>query len=100
MYSAISVIATLGSISGIFLNTGLYFREHLRKLQDDIKELSPQNFNQNEFKQLIVKHKNACEYFKRMTKVFGPIIVTKLLLIAMFLCTLGFQLTEVGNEHN
>lgn len=81
-----------------FFDIGLFLSEYLKQIKKDLENQNVENFNLRSFEALIAKHIEVYDYFERVNKLFAPIIFTKFFFIAMFICTLGFQMTEVIPE--
>lgn len=88
---AFALIAT----SFVHLIISLCFVEHLKCIQLRISQLTLEDFKMDELKGILKSHIDACLYFKMLNKVTTPILLTKFLNVAIFICILGFQLTEV-----
>lgn len=48
-------------------------------------------------KTVVDKHVKIFQFLEKMNEVYVPFVIVKSLLIAIYLCTLGFQITEVKN---
>lgn len=46
-------------------------------------------------KTVVDKHVKIFQFLEKMNEVYVPFVIVKSLLIAIYLCTLGFQITEV-----
>lgn len=82
----ITYLATLTCFSII----GLSLKERLRSIQIDISEMDP-----NSFLYVIRRQIKAYLFFAKFNQVFAPVILTKHVMMAIYICNCGFQFVEV-----
>lgn len=91
-YCALCIIGSYAVVDFMFFIFGVYFVEHLKFIQEKIRQLDG---NSKKLSEIIELHKEACDYFGKLNKIFIPQVLLKFLSVAMFVCVCGFQLIEV-----
>lgn len=91
-YALFCHISSFVIVDVMFFVFGLCFTEHLRFIQEKIRQLNKKSTNLKEIVQL---HDEACKYFNKLNKIYAPHVIVKFLSIAIVVCFCGFLITEV-----
>jgi hypothetical protein len=79
----------------LFLACGLFICNYFKHLQNSLKNLKPSDAN-SKINEIIEDHNQILKIFEDFNKAFAPIWIEKFVIIAIFICVLGFQLLVVS----
>ncbi len=83
----------------LFLACGLFIRSYFKHLQNSLKNLKPSDAN-TKINEIIDDHNQILKLFEDFNKAFAPIWIERFVVIAIFICVLGFQLLVVSFRFN